>query len=83
MNLATFTSNYKLWEKVHPWHKPFSPQCISKNCKNKPLEHKGIHYSCCRECLERNDLGPFRKRIHKKNDYSTLFWTTDIQRKHK
>lgn len=64
----------------HPWHVPYSPQCICAGCQSKPYWDGKIYYSLCLGCLQKKELGPFKKRYHKDNDYYSLFWTTDYER---
>jgi len=64
----------------HPWERKYSPQCLKIGCKEKPYHDRKVYYSLCLSCLKNEELGPFRQRIIKE-DYSTLFFLTDYERK--
>lgn len=76
-NIATQNRRQHVY---HPWERSYSPQCVKIGCKEKPYWDGKVHYSLCLSCLKEEGLGPFRQRINKE-DYSTLFWLTDYERK--
>ena len=80
MNINHITQN-KQQHTSHPHHLPYSPQCIKIGCRTKPYWDGKTYYSLCLKCLEEEELGPFKKRHHKVDEYSTLFWLTDHERK--
>lgn len=60
----------------HPHHLPYTPQCVKIGCKERPYWDGKTYYSLCLGCLKIEELGPFKRRYHKE-EYSTLFWTSD------
>ena len=76
-NLAT---QNKRQHSYHPYHLPYSPQCIKIGCRDKPYHDGKTYYSLCLSCLEEGKLGPFKEKYYK-DEYSTLFWLTDYERK--
>lgn len=76
-NVATQNKRQHVY---HPHHLPYTPQCIKINCKEKPYHDGKTYYSLCLGCLQKDELGPFKRRYYKE-DYSSLFWLTDIERK--
>lgn len=81
-SLSRFTTDYRVKSGPHPWSVPYSPECIMRGCKNKPLCRDNIHYSCCDDCLKQKKLGPYKKRFTKADHYSTLFWLSDWEKEH-
>lgn len=78
MNVNQISQN-KRETSQHPYHVPYSPKCICAGCQSKPYWDGKIYYSLCLGCLQKKELGPFKKRHHK-NNYSTLFWLSDWER---
>lgn len=64
----------------HPWERLYNSQCIKAGCNEKTYWDGKVYYSLCLSCLKEEELGPFRRRIHKE-DYSTLFFLTDYERR--
>jgi hypothetical protein len=65
-------------DSLHPWSKPYYPQCIKLGCSSKPYWDGTVYYSLCLHCLKENSFGPFKRKIIKE-DYSTLFWVGDYE----
>lgn len=80
MNLNHITQNKKQ-DSPHPHHLPYTPQCLKIGCDQKPYWDGKIYYSLCLKCLEEGKLGPFKEKHYKEEEYSTLFWLTDYERK--
>ena len=80
MNINYITQN-KQQHTSHPHHLPYSPQCIKIGCRTKPYWDGKTYYSLCLKCLQEGKLGPFKERYYKEDEYSTLFWLTDIENK--
>lgn len=80
-SLNRFTTDYRVKSGPHPWSEPYTPKCIRKGCKAKPLHKENIHYSCCENCLRELGLGPFKKLTTKLDSYSSLFWSKDVENK--
>ena len=71
----------KTTSSAHPHTKMFTPNCIYKDCDNLVMLHKGTYYSLCEKCLKEKELGPYKRRGEVREDYSTLFWSTDYQKR--
>lgn len=75
MSISNITQNQR-GHIQHPWHVQYSPKCIMPGCNVRPYHDGQVHFSLCLSHLQKKELGPFRKRVHKE-DYSTLFWMSD------
>lgn len=76
-----YITQNKQQHTYHPHHLPYSPQCLKIGCRDKPYWNGKIHYSLCLTCLQKEELGPFKRRHYKQEEYSTLFWLTDYENK--
>lgn len=79
--LSNFITDYRRKNRPHSHSRPYSQECIFRGCRTKPYFDGETYFTLCKDHLRKEELGPFKQRIHK-DDYSTLFWLSDYENKY-